>query len=318
MTKGKVVLPHFIIAGAMKCGTSSLHHILANHPKIFIPEREIHFYDMDDILQHNEFFIYEDDKWWCPDFEKDINKYLKWYSSFFEVAPDDNILGEDSTTYLASDIAAKRISEINPSAKIIIILRDPASRSYSHYWHLLRTGRVSNTFEEVIRNQGRTVLSRSLYKDQIVNFTKYIPKNRIKFIAFENFIDNMSEVVGDVLAFLGLDDDFSLKNIDTHKNISTVPISIKGQLIRNKLLKKTVDKLMYDNHLPYATPSINFRDKLFAKVIKKIHRIINPQTKREIPTMREETKEFLNKYYRMRNKGINNLVGFEIDKYWYE
>ena len=52
---GNAFLPDFIIAGAMKSGTTTLHNILNEHPDVFIPDSEIHFFDMDDVIEHPEF-----------------------------------------------------------------------------------------------------------------------------------------------------------------------------------------------------------------------------------------------------------------------
>lgn len=68
--------PDFIIVGAMKCGTTSLHKILSSHPEIFIPEREIHFFDIDDISQHPDFFIFSNGNWYYPQLGRDVEKYL--------------------------------------------------------------------------------------------------------------------------------------------------------------------------------------------------------------------------------------------------
>lgn len=47
-----VRLPDFIICGAMKCGTSTVHSLLNQHPYVYIPDPEINFFDIDDIFQH--------------------------------------------------------------------------------------------------------------------------------------------------------------------------------------------------------------------------------------------------------------------------
>ena len=45
----EIRLPNFIICGAMKSGTSTVHQILNQHPRISIPDKEIHFFDSDNL-----------------------------------------------------------------------------------------------------------------------------------------------------------------------------------------------------------------------------------------------------------------------------
>ena len=139
---GEHRLPDFIIAGAMKSGTTSLHQILASDPRIFIPGREIFFFDMDDLSLHSDFWYRDGDGWLTQRYSPSDPGTLAWYAAFFAAARDSQWIGEDSTSYLASAKAPERIATFLPNAKILLLLRDPAARAYSHYWHLVRTGRT--------------------------------------------------------------------------------------------------------------------------------------------------------------------------------
>ena len=59
MTVG-VPIPNTFIVGAPKCGTTSLHAMLALHPDVFLPEYEIFFFDVDDVMTHPDFFVHRD------------------------------------------------------------------------------------------------------------------------------------------------------------------------------------------------------------------------------------------------------------------
>jgi hypothetical protein len=118
-------LPDFIIGGAMKCGTTTLHHILAAHPDVYIPENEIHFFDMDNILQHGDFNFYDSSSgvWWTQNLEADAPKFWAWYAQQFKNDKGARVVGEDSTTYLASPIAAARIAAQPKPIKMVFMLR---------------------------------------------------------------------------------------------------------------------------------------------------------------------------------------------------
>jgi hypothetical protein len=94
------LLPEFIIGGAMKSGTSTLHAILDKHPKIFMPSYEIGFFDIDNILVHNDFNFYVESKWVNQSMDKNPKLMWDWYHSKFREG-ESLVKGEDSTTYLA-------------------------------------------------------------------------------------------------------------------------------------------------------------------------------------------------------------------------
>ena len=113
-------LPDFIIGGAMKSATTTLHAILHRHPDISIAHEEIGFFDIDNLLEHPDFAFFDAEKnsWHTQFINQSPAKAWEWYLSNFP--GDDMLRGEDSTTYLASPIAAKRIGMQHKNIKMII------------------------------------------------------------------------------------------------------------------------------------------------------------------------------------------------------
>jgi len=113
-------LPNFIIIGAAKCGTSSLYNYLVEHPSIF---RCI-------VKEPNYFSMYYDkgNDWYKSCFPLSLTKY-----SIENIKKKKFITGEASTEYYWYPHAAKRARKIIPKAKIIVLLRNPIDRAYSHY-----------------------------------------------------------------------------------------------------------------------------------------------------------------------------------------
>ena len=140
-------VPHFIIGGAAKCGTTSLHYLLAAHSKIRIPASEIHFLDVDDALMHPDFLwsAGASNRW--PDFGGPESDAGRWYQTQFPRDRADALIGEDSTTYLHSPVAARRVTRHLPTAKMIFALRDPVERALSQYRHLIQSGRATADFQ---------------------------------------------------------------------------------------------------------------------------------------------------------------------------
>jgi hypothetical protein len=311
-------LPDFIIAGAMKSGTSTLHYILADSPSVFIPDREIHFFDIDNILQHPDFFVFTQDQWWVPQFAEHQEKYLAWYSSFFEAANKTHLIGEDSTTYLASPQAPERIARLLPDVKIIIMLRNPASRAYSQYWHMLRTGRAIWNFEDTLQIEPGTIIERSLYKQQIERFLAFIPSEQIHFILFEEFVSNLQSGIREVCQFLKLDVVIDITQINTHRNPAAIPRYPYLKLWYNRIFRWQA-KSIYFQHLPHTPRQTNIRNRKFSplRLVTSLHHRINPTRPGKPPPMKPQTRTFLNSYFARENTGLSELIGKDVEQYWY-
>jgi len=309
-------LPDFMIIGAMKAGTSTLHHILASHPDVFIPDNEIFFYDMDDLIQHPYFFLGTKHRWYFPTFDEHLSRYLNWYESLFEKARKDQLVGEDSTTYLASRNVPERISRLNPEVKLIVTLRDPAARTYSHYWHLVKAGRGIYNFEDTLQIQPQSLIERSLYKKQIEHFLKFIPKERFYFIIFEEFIRHMEKITQEICKFLGVSSEsIDFNRLNTHQNPTMLPRHLKLQLWHNRILILK-NKHVNVNRLIDA-PTLQKKTNYLKSAINRSHRRINPVQQKKPPAMKASTKTFLNDYFSKENKGLSELINKNTDEFWY-
>ena len=108
--KNNTNLPEFIIGGAMKSGTTTLHQILVKHPDVFMANDELGFFDMDSIVEHPDFNFFDGNTWHTQKIDQDLTSVWKWYSDKFKDANEGQIKWEDSTTYLSFALAAKRIN----------------------------------------------------------------------------------------------------------------------------------------------------------------------------------------------------------------
>jgi hypothetical protein len=177
--------PDFIIIGAMKSGTTTLHKYLLNHPDIFMTEpKEPGFFS------RNEIFM----------------KGYEWYLSLFKNARSDQFSGEASTCYSrwpAFDEVPKRIFEFNNKTKLIYILRHPVERSYSHYGHLTFTDKKSFTsFEDALDKENEIVES-SMYMRQINRFLEYFPKEQLLLVDFEDLMNKPNQTLINIQNFIG-------------------------------------------------------------------------------------------------------------------
>ena len=124
--------PNFIIAGFPKCGTTSLHHYLNEHPEIFMPEqKELHFFTYKILSKLKNGPKDELVK------ETQINSSEK-YLSYYQNVKKEIAIGDASPSYINYPSEFLKIKRYLNDPKVIIILRDPINRAYSNYLHLKR------------------------------------------------------------------------------------------------------------------------------------------------------------------------------------
>jgi len=307
-------LPQFIIVGAMKSATTSLHFMLNEHPSIFLPRREIFFFNIDDIFMHAGFFREEKDHWWTWDYEKHFDDYLQWYGDFFTEATEGQVIGEDSTSYLPSKRVAERIHQLLPDCKIVIMLRDPVKRAYSNYWHLVRTGRAGHSFEDTIQFRQNNLIMRGFYEEQVKRYFDIFPREQVRIILFEDFTKNSQQHVDDMQDWLGVERLLDVVKLEEqHSNPAQTPRSIYLQLLHNRCFADMAAVRHHQRHLPGAERP---KHKGLRQRWDRFFKEMNLTTKKKYPPMKKHTQAMLQSVYAMENRGLSELIGIDLKTYW--
>jgi len=210
------VLPDFIIIGAHKSGTTALYDYLIEHPNVLAAsDKEIHFFDLN---------YAKGVGWYRARFPTFLAKFL---ASRLRKGPV--LTGEASPYYILYPHTPKRVRALMPDVKIIVMLRNPIDRAYSHHHHEIRKKRETQSFEDVIRLEPERLrgevdkilrdecyisynhnyyshLSRGIYIDQIKNWHEHFPREQMMIIRSEDFFADAARVYADVQRFLGLPD----------------------------------------------------------------------------------------------------------------
>ncbi len=197
-------LPDFLIIGAQKCGTTYLYDKLVEHPQIAPAlTKEVHFFD------------------------NGYSKGAKWYQGYFPAPQNGDITGEASPYYIFHPHAAQRIKKTLPHAKLILLLRNPVNRAYSHYHHEIRMGHESVSFETALAREEERLTGeldkmrhnehyysynhqhyayrlKGIYADQLQPWFDLFPREQLMVIQSETFYQNSPTVMGQVTNFLGL------------------------------------------------------------------------------------------------------------------
>lgn len=189
------VLPNFLIIGAAKSGTTSLHRQLRQHPDIFLPGG----------------------RWKEPTFFSDHgpgrwSRGLDWYESLFSGWQGERAVGEASTSYTKApfhDGVPARIRQFLPDVKLIYLVRDPVDQIVSHYRQLVFHDGLRDGFEDAIRNQG-VLIETARYAYQLQAYRAYFPDTRIRVLPFDRYVQDPVGEARALCRFLGVDDRIEL------------------------------------------------------------------------------------------------------------
>ncbi len=245
-------LPDFLIIGAMKAGTTSLHSYLGKHPEIHTSElKEINFFSSED-------------------------KYIKgihWYKKHF--ITDKRIKGESSQGYSRAHMTKnvpEKIHETIPNVKLIYILRDPVERIISHYYETVSqdTYILKNFVSAIIKNPNNNWVKTSSYYWQLEKYLLFFKRDQFLFITSEELKKSKLNTLNKVFTFLGVEEindesifDFErntrsekkkylpiVKKIGQSKLGTLIPISIKRKMKHNWLAQKFGKKKI--NKIPFS------------------------------------------------------------------
>lgn len=178
--------PNFIGIGVQKGGTSWLHRQFIAHPEVFIPEnrKEIHFFDE-----------YHD-------------RGANWYEAFFNKADGHKAIGEITPNYIYDMPTAERIASNYPDVQLIIMLRHPVKRAYSHYTMMFQSGQGQEyaDFNDFMERYPHGK-NRGLYASQLTRWLEYFPQDQLLVLISEEIfsgeegLDRGFQQIGD---FLGI------------------------------------------------------------------------------------------------------------------
>ncbi|MCL6452932.1 MAG: sulfotransferase [Alicyclobacillus sp.] len=240
-------LPNLFIIGAAKGGTSSLYEYLQQHPAVFMSAiKEPHY-----LCSHHfpPRFTGPGDE----GFSNGVVRTESDYRALFERPGDAEVLGEASVYYLYYPDTAEKIKALNPSAKLIAVLRNPVDRAFSAYLHTVRDGRETLTFEEALaaeperRAAGYQPLwwyrEVGYYAKQVKRYLEVWDASQLKIFLFED-LRNTERMLREVLAFLELPWDDAI-DTSIRYNVSGVPKSrfMYEFFARPNLLKNAVKPL---------------------------------------------------------------------------
>lgn len=293
-----IPLRNIFIAGAAKAGTTALYYLLNQHPEICFP-----------VVKEPNYFSNRDS-------DQDIvkpgagpgDRSTTWtdspdaYHRLYHCDENHRYRLDASVSYLYSTRAAYYISKYDPDAKILIVLRNPADRAWSHYKHLIRDGRESLSFEEALSREEERIESgwefswhlkqMGLYSRQVQRYFDFFGRDQVQVFLFEDLQTNLEQVIITAADFLQLSD-FVYQFHQNKHNASGVSRSraLAGVVNRIVRYKSTINRVI--------PPAATHR-------LMQLFRSVN--TKRSELTFREETRQSLISFFEDDIKKTEQLI----------
>ncbi len=247
-------LPTFIIAGAMRCGTTSLNGYLREHPEIAVSQpKEVHFFD-------NHF-----------------DRGTDWYRQHFAHVGDVSIVGEATPDYVYHPDAMARIAATIPGVKILLLLRNPVDRAYSHYWHNVSRDKESLPFAEAVAAEADRInespeqrarysyVDRGRYDSQISALLEHFDRDAVLAQTFEELEADPVATYQRTVGFLGADSRFRPENLGVAINAY---VEFRSPWIREATkgfpgpLKNAIAKLNQRSGSPYPAMNAAVKQRL--------------------------------------------------------
>jgi sulfotransferase family protein/SEC-C motif-containing protein len=197
-TEAQVRRIDFAVAGTQKGGTSAIADYLEEHLDVCMGRvKEVHFFDKD------EFFKGEDADYTA-------------YHANFEPRPTQRLLGDATPIYMYWKPTPQRLAEYNPKIKLIMLLRDPVKRAYSHWNMEIKLKRETLGFEDAVRAEAQrsvespvqlrrwSYIDRGRYSAQLRRVWQHIPVEQTLVLKSESLKSDPAPALARIADFLGI------------------------------------------------------------------------------------------------------------------
>jgi hypothetical protein len=214
-------LPKFMVIGAAKCGTTSLCDNLNQHPQLAQSSpKEPQFFSS------TRYF-----------------RGLDWYLNLWKDIPKDKLRFEGTTLYVFAE-CQERIQSLIPDIKLIMMVRDPVKRAWSHYWPQYRVPPYSWPIS-VLQRTNSSVVRRGIYIEQIKKWHEYFPKENFLVIRSEDYFADEAKILKEVHRFLGVEE------IVPEKILKTDPWEKKKEVTGYPPIPENIKEWLTNFYKPY-------------------------------------------------------------------
>ena len=296
-------MPDFLLIGAMKCGSTTLHDYLVNHPQLAEPKyKEPGFFSRDERFELG----------------------LDWYRSVFEAAQPDQLAFESSTCYTRHPHfgeVAPRIAEHLPDIKLVYIMRHPVDRLYSHYRHAMLERQKKGTGPvvslEAALAESEEYFDTGCYLRQIERFTAHYDRERFFFLTLDELKGDADGVLVSLQEFLGLEVVPQLStslqgasNAIGARAMETNAASAKEKLRRNPLVR--IAKRL----VPKQARGIVMRAVMNSPIVKARMKAKADAFAAQLSPLSDDMRARLLERYEQPNEALAEFLGRPLPSTW--
>jgi hypothetical protein len=310
-------VPDFFIVGHGKCGTTALYRMLLSHPQIHMPVKEPRFFAPD-----------RRTRYWRPASSRRKHPTtLDGYLALYTGAQASQRIGEASPTYLRSTVAASSIAAIQPQAKIIAILREPASLLRSVHLQALRNyDETQKDFRRAIaleddRRHGKHIPRLSqfpavLLYSELVRFVEQLrryhavfPPEQVLVLIYDDFRRDNPGTVRQVLRFLEVDDSAPVPTVEL-ESLRHPRYVLLDQLLRAWSIARRSSALRWPAQaLAAITPSQLQHSDTLSALWRRVRYV-------EQPPPDEQFMLELRRRFKPEVQAISDYLGRDLVKLW--
>lgn len=240
--RSAMVKPTFIVPGAPKCGTTALWEHLNDHPEIGMASiKEPRFFSRaEGTLERG---VMADG----PNRSGQYHRGWDWYEALFSHCTEARARGEASTHYFSDPDTPALLARNVPSVKLIVLVRDPVQRVYSHYWQEHKLGWPLPSFPMMVQEDHprlRFYCRVSAYRHNLERFLEHVPRERVLLLLLDDLKNHPLATARRAYRFLGVDDTYDPSTVGARYNQQTAP--------RSRWLERAMEAARY--HVADALP----------------------------------------------------------------
>lgn len=284
----------FIGVGVAKAGTSWIYYCLKEHPQICCSEpKEIDFFN-------KNLGFHKSGAGW------NYQKGLEWYQKHFSHCQPGKIKGEFSTRYFFEREALELIKQHFPNIKIIVSLRNPTDRAFSHYLHLKSKKEYQNlfnSFEEALQKQAE-FKEQGLYAKHLQDCFEIFGREKTLVLIYEDIKKDPVRFIQQVFQFLGVDSTFVPEFSKRKANVSLMRLSKINRLVQNTY--QWLDYCLAGRVIIKVLKKLGIRKALFEWFVLKF---------KKPPQMKPQTRQQLQQFFQQDVKQLEQLLNKDLS-FW--
>jgi hypothetical protein len=286
----------FFVIGPPKCGTTTIHDILRQHPDIFLPASKDKSFLVDTIPNYVT--------------EKELPAYYTKYRG-------EALIGCSEASLIGFPSALRRVQQYNPGARLIAILRNPVERAYSAYW-FARRNLIEDCadFESALASEPERergdyralanlrYCAQGQYAEQLETVFELFPRERVFIGLFEELRSNPTEFVRELVAWLGANPaKLDVEMMRVHSNAAGMP---RSRLVQHLFVRPPA----WLRNAYHAVLPARAKATLWTRVIEPI--LASNGAPFRYPPMAAETRAELAAYFTPYNARLAAMLGRDL------